>query len=365
MAPTRASDPRDRGTRALLLLAALPAAACHSERDAIANLDALYASRTGEHALYAKEVPKQGFFAGKDSKEEIDDPVEFAIENLQELREAGPKSLDALERTRALGVACEMGRLDPSRIVRKFAYDTALVLWHSLPDRKFRFESRAVDEAALNVELDALIVLASAPPERQAPLLDERAAEIARGTAALEAVAPDRFELAHKLLLLAAKCGRIASTAEDEKEVEAALTAAAESLAGHVAFLAARPDFSSGRGVVDPSPEVQASAGRLLIAIDPVAATADLGEVYPRTQEALVRIAWLEALVEAPMRAPAVNGKLREPIALDLEYGDASIEFWAKHAMAHLLGADPDATSDAELRARWDALGEWDPQART
>jgi len=361
-AATRAIRSRPGGRLALPWL--LLAGGCLSPRKSIANLDELYESRGGERATHAREITDHGWFS-LDGREELDDPVAFAIENLGELARASPRDLDRLERARAIGVAAEIGRIDPSRIVRLRGYETARALWLGIPETGFRFAARPVDEAELHARIDALLTLATAEEARRGGLVAAHGSALAEGALALAEQRPDSFPFALKLLLLATKAGRLVELSDGPPSLLESLERASESLAAQVCFLTARADPAAGGGIADPSPEVRIGAGRLLIAIDPVAATAELGRVYAFTPEAAVRIAWLRALSESRARARGVHPSLRGPLALELEAEDAAVEWWARQALAALLALDAERTEVAELRSRWLALGEWDENGRT
>ncbi len=328
--------------RKLLIASPLLVSGCLSPMRALAHLEEQAAAR-------ATERP--------------DDPVGDALENLAAL--ADSSGLDPFERAHAVAVACEFGRSDPSRIVRARAFETTASLLAASPAPAFRFEVRPVDEAGLNGELDALIALAQADEAGQDSILMERGSDLERGARALAEQRPERLELARKLLLVSSRCGRIADEFDGEGGPRAALETAARTLSSHVAFLAARADLAEGRGLADPTAEVRIAAGRLLVVVDPIDATVELGKLWPRTGDPLVRVAWLQELAGSKLAAVAVHPTLRGPLALELESGDAAVEWWAKKALAALLALDPEKSDVAVIRGRWLALGEWDSQARS
>ncbi len=350
-------------------------------RDAVASLGELYASRSdepsrsGERATYAIEVIDRGFWARSgqslDSliadpdplaeREPMGDPVAFALEALARIERSQPGDLDTFERASAIAIVAKMAWVDRSRILRARALQIAvgLVAAAELPVAPFRL--LPVDEAALKVGLDATFELADALPDRRAPLVQTRAADLARGAALLQAQRPESFNLARKLLLLAAKSGRRVEDAGGAPELITAYRAAAEQLAGHVAFLVARPDLTYGRGAIDPADDVRIAAGRLLFAVDPVAATVELGKVWGLGLSSLVRVAWLQAFVSSRLAAVNVDTSLRSPLEQELIAEDASVGLWARRALAHLLGLDPATATITDLRARWLALGDFNP----
>jgi hypothetical protein len=352
--------------RTILLAAACAFAGCTSPREALIGLDELYQPNTiggkdaaAERAVYAS----------------TDEPVEDALDGLAVLFETDEDDLDLIERARAIALVAEIGRVDPSRIVRARAYDTALHLWRALPPGDEHYAVGAIDENALDTGLDPLLQLAKAATEEErAAVLDARGAEIERGAKLLAGQRPQSFDLAHKLLLLATRCGRFALETEEHEAPAAALEAAARALAFQVAFLAARPEFSGpgGRGVADHSMDVRISAGRLLFALDAAAATLELGKeggpelpIWTHTSEMRARVAWLQSLEESGLAAAAVHPTLRAPLALDLVSEDAAVRVHARSAIARLLRLDAKSSDVEALRGRWLALGEWDPKARS
>jgi hypothetical protein len=346
----------------LLTLCAVAAAACAGPRDAITELGALYATRDGDHATYAK-VDTEG--------DEIEEPVAFALEHLTEIDEADADDLEPCERAALCVTLAEMARLDRARVVRGRAL-VSLREQLLLLDRPARMlAARPVDEEALGKELDALLTLAEGPPEAAGAVVAQRGADLQRAAEALLKVAPDRIALAEKLARLAAKGGRRARDAEAPDEVIHALERAAAAQATQLAVLVARgaaPPLAYG--LTDPGEGARGAAGKLLMTFDPVAATADLGRVWQSEmrrgtgpgEAALVRVFWLRELAAAPLTGANLHPTLRAALVEELMGEDAATAWWAQQAMAHLLARDPATTPVAELRSAWLALSEWQPE---
>lgn len=368
------------------LAAALPAilmvAACASPTDAISNLGELYSTRDGERATYAGTVTDRGFFARLGQacrlpwsdpaplveQEELEDPVAFALANLRDLDGEEVGELDSCERAVAVATVADLAQLDRSRIVRQRAYEVIaaqLAATQPLPARP----AGPAEEAALAAPLEALLALCEAAPADAEAVAQASALLLPAAAAALTSAAPTRMALAQKFVLLAVKGARRAAAAGLEPTVVAALEQAALIQSVQVAWLAAHPEPASVHGVLDVADGVRSAAGRLLIAIDPVAATVDLGRSWMIEQNralapgivTLVRVDWLRALATAPIEGANVHPSLRGQLAQELLADDAAVAWWARAAVAHLLGRDQAATPVAELKAAWLALGEWRP----
>jgi hypothetical protein len=267
-----------------------------------------------------------------------------------------------------VAAAAEIGRIDPARILRSRGYETAALL---LATRRRGGETCAikpVDEAALTPALAPLRALADAPRKERAAVIASHAAELLPAARALAAVRPGSFELCGKLLQLGARCGRLLqrARADGQAEAEAELRAACHALAFQFAYLSALPDVPNLKGLFDSSSEARISAGRLLLAVDPAAATVELGKVWMHTPDPLVRVAWLQALAQSGLAAAGVHPTLRAPLLNEIssESENAAVRYWAKLAMATLLKMDVETATEAEVRAKWLALGDWDSGAR-
>jgi len=334
------------------------AASCAGPRDAITSLGALYETRDGDHATYAKHDP---------DGDEVEDPVSHALNQLTEIDEADADELEPCERAALCVTLAEMARLDRARVVRARALVTLREQLVLLDRPAKLLVARPVDEEALGKELDALLTLAEGPPEAAGALVAARGADLRRAAAALESVAPDRIALGEKLTRLAAKGGRRARDCEAPEDLVAALEHAAAMQAAQLAALVAHggapPTFY---GLTDPGEGARGAAGKLLLTLEPIGATADLGRIWKFEmargtgpgEAALVRVFWLRELATAPLTGANIHPSLRTALVEELMGEDAATAYWAQQAMAHLLGRDP-ATPVAELRSAWLALSEW------
>jgi hypothetical protein len=359
---------------------ALLAAACGaSPPTAVANLEDLYKSRDDQLGAYSEEVTDRGWTnttgleirglfgdpAPITEVEQLSNPIEFGLLNLSIVFDSQGKSFDDFEWARAMAVASEIGRIDPARILRSRGYETAATLWRSRQHESARFEVKPVDEAALEKTLEPLQSLSNSARDLRDTILANRSAELTAAARALSAARPGSFELGLKLLKLAARCGRLLERSkhgDDLPELDRELKLACVTLAGQVAFVSAIPDVPNLKGAFDSSSEARISAGRLLLAVDPTAATIELGKVWKHTLDPLVRVAWLQAITTSGLTGAAVHPSLRGPLLEDLSYEseNAAVRFWAKTALATLLRLDVETVTETDLRAKWLALGDWD-----
>lgn len=346
---------------ALLLPFAL-LAGCSTPRDAVARLGELYARHDDVVAEYSAE---------------IDDPVDEALEQLACLEEGDEEDLEPGERVAAVATLAELSRLDRSRIVRARALGVLLRQLDWLPADRRPATLAPIDEAELTRALEPLLALAECPPEEVAARVGVDGPALLAAARALAAAQPDSFALTLRLTRLAAKSARRARDGGGGAELLAALDGAGAAQARQLAFVVARADARFGRGVLDPAGEVRAAAGALLCAIDPIAATVELGRApgpglapaWNPGVPSLVRIAWLQQLERAHLTGANVHPALRSVLVQELQSDDAAIAFAARGAVAHLLGraragdaaaAAPAALpSVAELKSAWLALGEW------
>src|SRR5262249_11484954 len=137
---------------ALLVSASCAVAACSGPIDAVANLEGLYGSDGDGGATYSTEVPDR-------------DPVEFGLENLAELWSCESGDLDDFGWARAIAAASEIGRHDPSKILRARGYATVAALWRVHPPDPFRFQTLPVDEGELKRQCQPLEAVVAAKPE--------------------------------------------------------------------------------------------------------------------------------------------------------------------------------------------------------
>src|SRR5262249_26875249 len=154
---------------------------------------------------------------------------------------------------------------------------------------------------------------------------------------ALGEARPGSFDLGEKLLKLSARAGQQLLRARHGRslsEVDAELRKACHALAGQVCFLSALPDLQGLKGAFDASSDARSSAGRLLLAIDPPAATLELGKLWDwrHTPDPLVRIAWLQALTVSGLSGAGVHPTLRGPLLNELssENDNAAVRYWAR-----------------------------------
>lgn len=349
------------GWLALLGVVACPLAACSGPIDAVANLEGLYATHGEEAAIYSTEDPERN-------------PVEFGIENLAELWACEEGDLDDFGFARAMATASEIGRSDPSKILRARGYETAAALWRTHPGGPFRFEAHPVDENELKKTCEPLdaVVAAKNEDEREVLALG-RSADIAAAAKAVGALRPDGFATARRLLVLVARCGEAVEESDAAPATKQALHAAALALAGQTAFLAAMPDAEGAtvagghlHGAADDGGEARAGAGHLLLAVDPASATIELGKVWDRLRDPLVKIVLLKELGDSGLAAEGIHPSLRGPLLHDLDPDEenAALRYWSKRTLTKLLKLDPEKASEGELRAKWMALGDWDVGAR-
>ncbi|MBM4013608.1 MAG: hypothetical protein FJ293_01410 [Planctomycetes bacterium] len=372
-------------------LGAALACSCATPQDRIADLGDLYATRDAPRATYAPDVVDRGLGArfGRawcwpwdepaplTEREPLEDPVGFALDRLDELEQTlDDDALDPVERVVAVVTLADLATLDRSRIVRQRAFAVLARLCDALPATPPR-PLASHDEAALLAAIEPLLAFCESPTVDAAPLAPDREAELARAAAALEAVAVERIALAQRFALLAAKGARRAERVDRSERAAAdggapvataALERAAIAQARQVAWLATAPAADHPRGIGDPGDGVRAVAGQVRIRLDPVAATVDLGRAWSGELNrafapgivTLVRIEWLQALAQAPIRGANVHPSLRGALAQELDDEDAAVAHWARAAIGHLLERDA-ATPSAELKAAWLALGEWQP----
>src|SRR5262245_40424184 len=182
------------GRLALLVVASCAFAACSGPIDAVANLEGLYGAHGDDGATYSTEDPDR-------------DAVEFGIENLAELWSCDGDDLDDFGWARAIAVATEIGRNDPSRILRARGYATTAALWRGHAPDPFRFTTRPEDEKELEKQCATLDALLAATPDDREVLALGRSAEIASAATTLGNARPDSYGLARKLLVLVARCG--------------------------------------------------------------------------------------------------------------------------------------------------------------
>jgi hypothetical protein len=367
-----------------LLLAGLLAACGASPPTAVANLEDLYRARDDQTGTYSDEVIDRGWtnvtgyeFRGLFGEaapitevEQLDDPIGFGLKNLAIVCESEGKEFDEFEWARAIAAACEIGRIDPARILRSRGYETAACLWKVRRTGDERFEVKPIDEAALLAKVEPLESLADAGRDQRDMIVANRGADLLAAASALGEARPGSFDLGEKLLKLDARAGQQllrARHGRSLREVDAELRKACHALAGQVCFLSALPDLQNLKGAFDTSSEARISAGRLLLAIDAPAATLELGKLWDwrHTPDPLVRIAWLQALVVSGLSGAGVHPTLRGPLLNELasENDNAAVRYWARQALAALLHVGAAAT-EAELRTKWLALGDWDSGAR-
>lgn len=363
---------------AVLFAAAGALAGCATPRDALANLGELYASREEPVAAYAAEVTDRGFWArtGRAFRsiaadpppladvEPLEEPVEFALEQLAEVEAADADDLDPAERVAAAALLAEMARLDRARVLRLRALEVLARQIELLGGSGRPCALAPVDPATLEAKLDPLLRLAEGDLEAARGRLAGDATRLGAAAGELAALEPDAFGLALRLARLAAKCARRGRDLAADRELVASLDAAGIAAARHLAFLVARADEVLGRGLLDPAEEPRVAAAELLFALDPVAATVEIGRAWQYGVPRAVRIAWLRALASAPLDAANVHPSLRPALVSDLTLRsqDAALAWWSRAALAHLLGRDVETTPIAELEAAWLALGEWQPR---
>ena len=257
---------------ALLGVGACPLTACSGPMDAVANLEGLYATHGEEAATYSTEDPERN-------------SVEFGIENLAEIWACEEDDLDDFEFARAIAAASEIGRSDPSKILRARGYETAAALWRSHPGGPFRFEAHPVDENDVKKMCEPLEAVVAATEDEREVLALGRSADIAAAAKSVGALRPDSFATARRLLVLVARCGEVVEESDAAPATKQALHAAALALAGQAAFLAAKPDVEiaagAGRahGAADDGSEARAGAGHLLLAVDPASATIEFNKI--------------------------------------------------------------------------------------
>jgi hypothetical protein len=347
---------------------------------AVANLEDLYRARDDQTGTYANEVTDRGWINTKGlairgifgepdpitEVEQLDNPIEFGLKNLAIVFDTSGETLDDFEWARAVAAAAEIGRIDPARILRSRGYETAALLLGSRRTGGERCEVKPVDEAALTTALAPLRALADAPRKERAAVIASHSADLLPAARALTAVRPGSFELCGKLLQLAARCGRLLARAKGQPDAEAELRTACHALAFQVAYLSALPDVPNLKGLFDSSSEARISAGRLLLAVDPAAATVELGKIWMHTPDPLVRVAWLQALAQSGLTGAGVHPTLRAPLLNEIssESENAAVRYWAKQAMATMLKMDVETATEAEVRAKWLALGDWDSGAK-
>jgi len=344
---------------ALLGVVACPLAACSGPIDAVANLEGLYASHGEDAATYSTEDPERN-------------PVEFGIENLAEIWACEEDDLDDFGFARAIAAATEIGRSDPSKILRARGYETAAALWRSHPGGPFRFEAHPADEDELKKTCEPLEAVVAAKEDEREVLALGRSADIAAAAKAVGALRPDSFVTARRLLVLVARCGEAVEESDAAPATKQALHAAARALAGQAAFLSAMPDAENAaagvrlHGAADDSGEARAGAGHLLLAVDPASATIELGKVWDRLRDPLVKIVLLKVLGDSGLAAEGVHPSLRGPLLHDLDPDEenAALRYWSRRTLTKLLKLDPEKASEGELRAKWMALGDWDVGAR-
>jgi hypothetical protein len=172
--------------------------------------------------------------------------------------------------------------------------------------------------------------------------------------------------------VLVARCGEAVEESDAAPATKQALHAAARALAGQAAFLSAMPDAENAaagvrlHGAADDSGEARAGAGHLLLAVDPASATIELGKVWDRLRDPLVKIVLLKVLGDSGLAAEGVHPSLRGPLLHDLDPDEenAALRYWSRRTLTKLLKLDPEKASEGELRAKWMALGDWDVGAR-
>jgi hypothetical protein len=338
---------------AFLLVAPWAVAACSGPIDSVVELEGLYGSVGEGGATYSTEVPNR-------------DAVEFGIEHLALLWSSDAGDLDDFGWARATAVTTEIGREDPSKIMRARGYETTAALWRIHHNGPYRFDSRPVDVAELVKTFEPLAAMAAAPEEEREVLALAKSAEIASAATELGATHPDSYAVARWLLLLAAHCGEAIEETDATPAAKGAVHAAARALVGQVAFLSALPDLERGRGAADDASEPRMDAGGLLVTVDPAAATIELGKVWSRLRDPLVKIALLKRLGDSGLAAEGVHPSLRGPLLHDLDPDEenAALRYWSRRTLNRLLRLDPDKATEGELRAKWLALGDWDVAAR-
>ncbi len=326
--------------------------------DAVTNLEKLYASHGDEPAAYSTEVPDR-------------DAVEFGLENLAVLWKCEGRDLDDFALSRAIAVATEIGRNDPSKILRARGYATVATIWRSRRNAPFHFEAHPVDEEGFKTTCGPLEAIVAASPEQRAVLVLGFSPVLEASAKALGELRPDNYAVARRALVLAALAGEAIEPGDAAPGAKQALHVAVRALWGQVAFLAAMPDIvpnvEKGRGAADDADEPRACAGDLLLAVDAPSATVELAKVWSRlSRDPLVKIALLKGLGDSGLAAEGVHPSLRGPLLHDLDPDEenAAVRYWSKRTLTKLLQLDPDKTPDGELRAKWLALGDWDIGAR-
>lgn len=367
------------------------AVACEaSPPTAVENLEDLYRARDEQTGTYSDEVIDRGWvntsgfgFRGLFGEpapitevEQLDDPIGFGLKNLAIVCESQGKEFDDYEWARAIASCAEIGRIDPARILRSRGYETAATLWRARRTGDERFEVKPLDEAALTSKLEPLQSLADAGRDQRDSIVEYRGADLLAAATALADARPGSYELGEKLLKLGANAGRALTRTRRGRsltDVDRELRRACHALAGQVAFLSAMPDLQGLKGAFDWKSEPQISAGRLLLAVDAPAATLELGKVWALNirraadpSAPLVRISWLQALADSGLTGAGVHPSLRGPLLSELssENENAAVRWWTRQALATLLRVDLAATTEAELRAKWLSLGDWDSGAR-
>jgi hypothetical protein len=392
--------PRNVPSLSAVSFAALCCAAvlgCAAPQDSVAALGEIYDTRDPPRATYSSDAVDRGWGArfGQSFRlpwsepeplsevEPLEDPVAFALEHLDRLDAAladGDEELDLIDRAIAVATLADLATLDRSRIVRQRAFAVMAFACGGLPTEPSRPKG-ASTEAGLPAALEPLLAYCEVPAGDVAPLTAVQASELTGSARQLEATAVEGLKTAQRLALLCAKGARRASRSKRGEqppgaEAEAgavpdavrALERAAAAQARQAAWLATLPATDHPRGIGDPGDLVRATAGRVRLLLDPVAATEDLGRAWVAEQNrafapgivTLVRIEWLKTLAEAPISGANVHPSLRGPLLQELDAEDASVAHWARAAIAHLLGRDPGAPR-SELSAAWLALGEWQP----
>jgi hypothetical protein len=73
-----------------------------------------------------------------------------------------------------------------------------------------------------------------------------------------------------------------------------------------------------------------------------------------------VKVSFLQAMASHDVAPQLLHPGFRRQVVDELDSGDAAVSFWARQALAHLLGVDADETGPDALRTQWLAIGDWE-----